>query len=208
LTTNLLKTGYDIAMTLEADLTTEIRLAEQVAGGDERAFRDFYERYADPLYLFIYHLMNSAKEDAEEVWQDSLMAAMNGMAGYRGESRLFSWLCAIARRKAVDFYRRAGRGGAQPVLELSEVFDLPDETPLPEEVLANRAVRARVVEVLENMPPDYRESLTARYAQGLSVEQISANLRKSYKATESLLSRARQAFKEAFAGSGDESHGR
>jgi RNA polymerase sigma-70 factor (ECF subfamily) len=190
-------------MTFEADLTTEILLAEQVAAGDERAFRNFYERYADPLYLFIYHLMNEAKEDAEEIWQDSLLAALNGIAHYRGESRLFSWLCAIARRKVADFYRRAGRGGAQPALELSEAFNLPDEAPLPEDVLANRAVRARVVEVLENMPHDYRESLTARYAQGLSVEQISANLRKSYKATESLLSRARQAFKEAFTRSGE-----
>ena len=52
-------------MKIDIDLKAEIRLAGQVAAGDERAFRDFYERYADSLYLFIYHLLNGVKEDAE-----------------------------------------------------------------------------------------------------------------------------------------------
>jgi RNA polymerase sigma-70 factor (ECF subfamily) len=190
-------------MNFETDLEAEIYQAGQVAAGDERAFREFYERYADPLYLFTYHLLDGKKEDAEEVWQDALVAAVNGISRYRGECRLFSWLCAIARRKAIDHYRRNGRTAAQLTMDLPEALELPDDALLPEEALANRAVRARVVEILESLPAEYREGLTERYIHCLSVEEKSTHLQKSYKATESLLSRARQAFKEAFLRSGD-----
>ena len=190
-------------MTFETDLTAEIDLASQVAAGDERAFREFYERYADSLYLFIYHVFDGAKEDAEEIWQDTLVAAVSGISRYRGESRMFSWLCAIARRKAIDQMRRNGRINAQTVMKLPETLELSDDSLLPEYVLENRVVRSRVVETLEGLSPEYRKGLTERYINGHSVEEISVHLQKTYKATESLLSRARQAFKELFLRLGD-----
>lgn len=186
-------------MPIPSDLTHDQQLASRIASGDERAFRDFYEMYANPLYVFIYHLSGEVREDAEEIWQDTLLAALDGISRYQGQSRLFSWLCAIARRKVVDFYRRYQRKGETLSLEADgKPLELIDSAPLPEDVINNRAVRARVVEVLENLPEEYREGLIARYAGGCSVEEISQRLHKTYKATESLLSRARQVFKDTF----------
>jgi RNA polymerase sigma-70 factor (ECF subfamily) len=76
----------------------------------------------------------------------------------------------------------------------------PLPSPLPEEVLSQKATCLRVVEVLGQLPPDYRAALSARYADGSSVEEVARLLAKSYKATESLLSRARAAFRAALSG--------
>lgn len=182
-------------MTNEDDIQFEISLAGNVADGSETAFRTYYERYAEPLYLFIYHLADRNKEDAEEIWQDTLLASLQAINRFRGESRLFTWLCAIARRKASDRIRREVR---QKSSSLAVFVEHPDVDQLPEKIWEERRLRARIVETMECLPGEYRECLLARYATELSVSEISVRMHKSYKATESLLARARQAFKNAF----------
>ena len=108
------------------------------------------------------------------------------------------WLCAIARHKAADHCRRRGRTAAPlSALPPAELAALVDAGPLPEEVLAQRAVRAQVVAVLGALPAEYRAALVTRYADGHSVDEVARLLGRSYKATESLLARARAAFRAA-----------
>ena len=172
-------------------------LAARVAQGDADAFDDFYGHHADLVFAFIYHLLNGAREDAEEIWQDTLLAAVRALPGYRGQSRLSSWLCGIARRKVADFYRRQG-GTAGPVSSVppERLLDLMDSGPLPDAALQESAVCARIVEALAGLPADYRDALVARYVDGQPVEEVARRLGRSYKATESLLSRGRVALRE------------
>ena len=74
--------------------------------------------------------------------------------------------------------------------------DLVDLGPLPDALLEQERVRVSVVEALALLPEDYRTALVARYADDRRVETVAALLGRSYKATESLLSRARQALRE------------
>ena len=173
-------------------------LAQRVACGDEEALRILYQRYADPLFAFIYHHLGPARQDAEEVWQTSLLAAIHSLSSFSGDSRLFTWLCAIARHKISDFRRRK----AQPADVFSDVpfqhlAQLMASTPLPEEILTQRATRILVVRALATLPDDYRKALLARYIDERPVTEISSILGRSYKATESLLSRARLALRQA-----------
>jgi RNA polymerase sigma-70 factor (ECF subfamily) len=181
------------------DPNAEIHLVKCIVAGNTKALEQFYERYADVLYAFIFHGVEGAREDAEDIWQDSLLAAIRGMDGFQGQSRLYTWLCAIARRKTADHFRRLGRSveslTADPVEDMAELID---QAPLPEAWLQAKTTRIRVVTVLQALPDDYREVLVARYAHEKSVAAIATWLGKSYKATESLLSRARDAFKAAF----------
>jgi len=176
----------------------DIRLAQRVASGDGEALRVFYERYADPLFAFIYHHMEPSTQDAQDVWQITLLAAIRSLPNFSGESRLFTWLCAIARHKIADFRRRS----AHPVDVLSDVptknlAKLMDSAPLPEEIVMQRATRIMVVRALANLSEDYRKALLARYIDDRPLTEISKLLGRSYKATESLLSRARAALREA-----------
>jgi RNA polymerase sigma-70 factor (ECF subfamily) len=186
---------------LGLEAAQDLALAQRVIGGDESALKTLYERHADPLFAFIYHAVDGARQEAEEIWQDTLEAGIRTLPTYQGHSRLFSWLCSIARHKLADHWRRQNRLRQHLSLMAPEdVARLLDEGPLPDEILCRQATRLRVVEVLGLLPPDYRAALVARYADGQSVEEIAQLLEKSYKATESVLSRAREAFREALGG--------
>lgn len=170
----------------------DLNLATQVAQGDTGAFDLFYRRYADLVFAFIYHRLNGVRSDAEEVWQDTFIAALRALPGYRGQSRLSSWLCGIARRKVADHWRRKNNAaGWVSAVPPEKLVELMDKGPLPDDLLRQNATRACVVTALAELPTDYREALVARYADGCSVAEVAKQLGRTYKATESLLSRAK-----------------
>ena len=73
-----------------------------------------------------------------------------------------------------------------------------DTNILPEDYVLQRVTRQHVIKTLGILPAMYQIILIQRYIDGSSVEEIAKSIGKTYKATESLLSRARQAFKSAF----------
>jgi len=177
---------------LPAERARDLKLARRIIGGDERALELVYSRYADLLFAFICHRMDGARTDAEDVWQETLPA-------FNGGSRLFTWMCGIARHKIADHYRRSDPA------ESCRVETIPDHlaesiclAPLPEQMLIQNATRAVVIETLASLPETFRLALIARYADGRSTAEVAAMLRRTYKATESLLSRARSAFRDTF----------
>jgi RNA polymerase sigma-70 factor (ECF subfamily) len=183
------------------DSDGDLALANQIVDGDEAALAAFYALHADPLFAFIYHRMDGARLDAEDIWQEALLSAVRALPTYRGQCRLFTWLCSIARHKIADHFRRRGWW-------LTDAFsDLPDWrlaslvslSPLPEEIVTGRATRARVVQALALLPEEYQKALVARYADEHSVSEVAQMLNRTYKATESLLSRARVALRDALA---------
>ena len=174
-------------------------LARQVAGGDQAALTMLYARYTDSLFAFIHHRLEAPRADVEEVWQDTWLAAIRSIQSYGGRSRLFTWLCGLAQHKIADFYRRRDRH-RRAFSDAPFEFAIAElgSGPLPEEILARRDVRSRVVQTLMDLPDDYRRALVARYSDGCSVDEIARLLDKPYKASESLLSRAKTAFRDAF----------
>lgn len=177
----------------------DLDLARRVADGDENALRTLYQRYADMLFAYIFHLLDGDRQDVEDLWQETWIAAIQAIPGYKGRSRLFTWLCGIARRKTADHFRRRGvQEVAQSPEMLEEAGRLMDAAPLPEEMVIHRDTRMRVVEALEALPENYRRVLVERYGDECSVDEIARRMGKSYKAAESTLSRARKAFQVAF----------
>ena len=177
----------------------DLKLCRRAIAGDGSALSEIYSRYGDLLFAFIYHRVAGSVPDTEEIWQETWLAAFRKLSTYRGRSGFFTWLCAIAGHKIVDHYRRRGREPVKFFSSMSEqnLASLVHDGPLPEEILMQQATRAHVVHALASLPDDYRTSLVARYADGHSVKKVAQRLGKSYRATESLLSRARRAFQKA-----------
>jgi RNA polymerase sigma-70 factor (ECF subfamily) len=177
----------------------DLQLARKIGRGDERALEVFYERYADHLFAFIFHAVDGSQKDAEDIWQETLSTAVLRMGTYQGKSKLFTWLCAIARFKTADFYRKNGL----QQLHLSEellhkaAVDMAKE-PLPENILEDRLVQRQVSLVMGRLPEKYAAVLSKRYFSGKSVQEIAVEMHVTYKAAESLLSRARRMFQEEF----------
>jgi len=177
----------------------DLVLASQVTEGDEASLATFYARYADPLFAFVYHQLDGPRAEAEDIWQETLLAALQALPTYHGQSRLFTWLCSIAQHKIADHFRQQGRRATDVFSDVPEarLSALVSDAPLPEEMVVRRATRVRVVQALAFLTDDYRRALIARYADERSVDEVARMLGRTYKAAESLLARARDAFREA-----------
>jgi RNA polymerase sigma-70 factor (ECF subfamily) len=188
-----------MSISLREPFTEDRALAQQVIDGNQSALTMLYERYADSLFAFIYHRLDAPRADVEEIWQETWLAALRSIGSYRGHSQLFTWLCSLARHKIADYCRKRGHQSQVFTDNSPEIVEVVQgNDPLPEEILTRRDVRSRVAQTLMALPDEYRLALIARYADGYSVDQVARLLDKSYKAAESLLSRAKAAFRTAF----------
>jgi RNA polymerase sigma-70 factor (ECF subfamily) len=182
-----------------------MNLVRRMLAGDEQAFDEFFEAYFPGLYRFALARMRNDADAAEEVVQATLVAALSKLRTYRGEATLFTWLCAFCRYEIAGYYKRTHR---HPV-----TVELADQNPEvmaaleslwvltqdgPDAVLQRREVGRLVHVVLDQLPPRYAEALEWKYIDGFSVNEIAGRLSVSPKAAESLLTRARDAFRDGF----------
>jgi RNA polymerase sigma-70 factor (ECF subfamily) len=173
--------------------------------GDERAFDEFFEGHFPGLFRFALTRLGHDADAAEEVAQETLCKAIAKLGTFRGEAALFTWLCTFCRHEISAFYKRNGVAARR--------VDLIEDTPEvraaleslggmfedPEQAL-DRAEIGRLVQVaLDRLPPHYGNALEWKYLEELPVKEIASRLKLSPKAAESLLTRARAAFRDGFA---------
>jgi RNA polymerase sigma-70 factor (ECF subfamily) len=181
---------------------TDLALARRLASGDESAFDQFFADYFPRLYRFARARLG-ADDAAEEVVQAALTKAMKRIHTYRGEAALFTWLCAVCRREITDWLDRAGRAPVALIEDGPEVRAALDALALsarddPEHELRRKELSQLVQSTLDHLPGRYGEALEWRYIDGVSVSEVADRLGVGYKAAESLLTRARQAFRDSF----------
>ena len=174
--------------------------------GDTRAFDQLADRYLPGLYRFAHRRLGGDRELTRDLVQSTMCKAIASLDGYRGDAPLFTWLCACCRNEIAMHFRRLDRRPREVPLEVPSIAAAADDAaparPGPEELLT-RAETAELVHVaLDLLPESYNRALQWRYLDGIDVPEIARRLAQSYKATESLLSRARQAFRSAFVQAG------
>jgi RNA polymerase sigma-70 factor (ECF subfamily) len=178
-------------------------LVKQMLTGDERAFRTFFDMYFPRVYRFALPRLNGSVEAAREVVQATLSKAMRHLDKYRGEAALFSWLCQICRHQIVDHLRVHKRHSERVVL----IDDSPElqaametiQAPLaddPAHRYGTAETRRLIQAVLDRLPARYGDILEWKYIEGRSVEEIGQLLGVGHTAAQSLLARARNAFRE------------
>ncbi len=171
----------------------ERMLREAVLGGDEDAWRALYDRCFQRLYTHVWFRTGKNVHRAEEVVQECWMVAVRRIRAFDPDRGSFdTWMRGIADKVLRNKWRRwARRGDAE--LPLHEAGIPAEEAPA-----ARIAVAEQVAVILAGLPPDYRDVLSAKYGEGRSVAEIAGQRRQSPKAVESLLTRARVAFRRDF----------
>lgn len=179
-------------------------LACQVAGGDQAAFDDFFREYFPRLFRFTLLRVDNDPELAEEVVQRTMCIVVRKMATYRGEALLFTWLCQICRNELNSVYRERGVESRadipiddHPAVQAAMESIVADDYR-PDSARHNDEIAKFVRVTLEHLPTRYATALEMKYVQGNSVAEIAQRLKLSEKAAESVLSRARSAFRERF----------
>ena len=182
----------------------ESELVERMLAGEQRAFDAFFASHFGRLYRFALPRLNNDPQATGEVVQAVLGKAMRKLADYRGEAALFTWLCQICRHEIAD-HVRASRRYAERVLLIDdrpelraaiESLEAPEEYDLIRSY--GRSEVGRLVQVvLDRLPSHYGDALEWKYVEGHSVEEIGQRLGIGHAAAQSLLARARTAFREA-----------
>ena len=162
---------------------TDLALLRRLQTGDELAWSELTQEYSPRLYAYLRHNLPSAA-DAEDALSETLLAAVRALPAFDGRVSLSAFLYSLAYRKMADFWRR--RHDTAPLLESVAASSEP-----------GAGAEAELAELLDALPELSRQVLLLRYQVGLSVSEIAEVIDRSYKGTESLLSRARSQLRTA-----------
>lgn len=170
-------------------------LIERVIRGERGAASAFYKVCAPKLRRYLQSKLPEG--EVEEILQDTFLSAFDSIALYRGESNVTTWLISIARHEVADFYRK--RYVRAAVEKTSPLFEnMVSEVMSPEFVYEKQKIEKKFFAAYRSLSGQYQDILSYRYELSMSVREIAERMEMSFKATESLLYRARLAFREAY----------
>jgi RNA polymerase sigma-70 factor (ECF subfamily) len=132
-------------------------LVRAAAAGDRRAFGELYVRHARMVHGIL--LARVPPDQADDLMQDVFVAALKRLGGLRSASAFRGWLVAIARNRAVDYFREAG-----PCEPLESVERRRGSGPNVEAFL--------ILDLIRSLPAAYRETLILRLVEGLTGPEI------------------------------------
>jgi RNA polymerase sigma-70 factor (ECF subfamily) len=172
------------------------QLVKEVLEGKVGAATRFYRAYEQKIRRYLWGRLGQ-EQDVEDILQDVFLSAFDSLPLYRGEASVNTWILSIARHEVADFYRkRYVRAVVEKTAPLFE--EMVTELETPEFALKKKNLRGKFLKVYRGLSKQHQDVLSLRFEMGMSVKEIAARMKLPFKATESLLYRARQAFATAY----------
>ena len=185
------------------------------ASSDDEALRELSERYGRELHLHCYRILGSV-QDAEDLVQETLLAAWRGLEKFEGRSSIRTWLYRIATNRCLNDLRDAGRrpqeiaprelppGTPSPSAQLEPTWlqpypdalleALPDAAPGPDVRYEEKeSLGLAFMFGLQRLPPRQRAALVLRDVHGFSAAEVARILETTEASVNSALTRARLA---------------
>jgi RNA polymerase sigma-70 factor (TIGR02960 family) len=195
---------------MPGDALEEATLARARAGDDE-AFRELSEPYRRELQVHCYRILGSM-QDAEDLVQETLLAAWRGLDTFEGRASVRAWLYRIATNRCLNALRARSRrprevqampiDSPEPTRRTDPVWfepypdvlleDIPDRSPGPAaRYEAREAIELAFIIALQGMPPGQRAALVLRDVLGFRTAEVARMLDTSEAAVKGALQRAR-----------------
>jgi RNA polymerase sigma-70 factor (ECF subfamily) len=178
---------------------------KQFLAGNERGFSLLAERYAQPIFAFVFSLIHNA-DDAEDLVQEVFLKVVKARHSFDTAQKFRPWLYQIARNHCLDFLRKKQRVSGE-LIDAQEVEASPSATlgqrtiahraPSPRDEAITREEHEKVEHALESLDEKARELLHLRFYQGLSYKEISSVLGISENSVGSALIRAVKKLKDS-----------
>jgi RNA polymerase sigma-70 factor (ECF subfamily) len=184
---------------------------ERARQGSEQAFRELVDPYRPELHLHCYRMLGSLV-DADDLFQETLLAAWRGLHGFAGRSSLRTWLYRIATNRCLNALRdQRRRAPAEPVPPFvpplpsrrshvtwlqpypdALLGELPEASPGPAaRYLARETVELAFVAALQELPPRQVAVLLLGDVLGFSLAEVAQLLDTTTGAVKGVLQRAR-----------------
>jgi RNA polymerase sigma factor (sigma-70 family) len=170
-------------------------IIENLKKGDEQAFRWLVDHYRNRIYYSVINILYDA-EEAEDTVQDTFIQVYESIKSFNGDSSLATWIYRIAVRKALEKLRR--QKTRKQIFALmpwwmpqeSQSFDAVHLNPGIE--LENKEKAIVLFRAMESLPNNQRIAFNLIQVQGMSYAEVCGIMQLSVKATESLISRAKE----------------
>jgi RNA polymerase sigma-70 factor (TIGR02960 family) len=178
--------------------------------GDEEAFRELTEPYRRELQLHCYRILGSM-QDAEDLVQETLLAAWRSIEGFEGRASVRAWLYRIATNRCLNALRarsrrprevRAMTEAPEPTRRTDPIWlepypdvlleDIPDRAPGPAaRYEARESIELGFIVALQGLPPRQRVVLVLRDVLGFSTAEVAEMLDTGQGSVKGALQRAR-----------------
>ncbi len=176
-------------MQAEDRVEQERQLRRAVLAGEEFAWRTLYDGAFAGLYAYVLWRCGGLRDPADEVVQETWLTAVRRLGAFDPSAGSFdSWVRGIAATILRNYFRREKRR-----VRLSQPLNFE-----PQAIEDSREQAERIAEALGCLPVHYEAVLRMKYLESRSVADIAAERGESPKAIESQLTRAREAFRQAY----------
>jgi RNA polymerase sigma-70 factor (ECF subfamily) len=189
-----------------AEAAYDTKLVARFNAGDETAFVEIMQRYHNRLFSLAHNLLRNS---ADEIVQDAFIRAHRGLANFRGDSSLATWLYRItlnlSRNRYWYFFRRRRQDSLSLERPLSDESDATfsdliatDDADPAHETTTNEFV-SLIALCMDKLDASHREILTMRNVLDLPYEDISKALRINVGTVKSRIARARENLRKLLA---------
>lgn len=177
---------------------TEAEIIKKLKEGSEKAFRDLVSTYQKMVVNICYGIVHNI-EDAEDVAQDVFVEVFRSVSGFRGDSKLSTWIYRIAVNRSINYLRDHKRRSNLKSLDetvdssksaISELFYESGSDPQKE---MENIQRSKILyAAIGTLSKNQRIAFTLNKYEGLSYKEISEIMELSISSVESLMHRAKK----------------
>lgn len=164
---------------------------------DPELLDQLIETYQHRLMRYLMFLTGK-REVAEDLFQETWIRVLRRGSQYNGQARFDTWIFTIARNLVIDLSRKRTMASLDEMREGGEderPFEIVEDSPSPLEQFQGRENAAEVAEVILTLDPSYREVLTLRFHEEMSLEEIASVTRAPLSTVKSRLYRGLAALK-------------
>jgi len=154
------------------DEPSDAQLVARSLKYDHEAFGQLIDRHAAAIVNLGYRMVGNRAE-AEDLAQETFLAAYKALSTFRADSKFSTWLYRIAANKCKDWLRVKRPGQGQYDLDADESLDLyVAEERTPEVLLSQQQIAQELEQAIQRLPPLYREAFVLKHVEGLSYEEM------------------------------------
>lgn len=149
----------------------DIHIIERAQKGDVQALSSIYKELCTPLFRFVAFRVGR-REDAEDIAQDTLLAATQQIQSFRGDAKFINWCYEIAKRKIADYWRQHYKVEMTEWEERIQLSTPPDvEGEDLEELARVDSIETQVKLILDTLPENYRTVLHFRFLKNYTLQE-------------------------------------
>ena len=165
--------------------TPDEQVLERARTYDAQALAEIYDRYAAPIYGYLYRVLGEASQ-AEDLTSEVFLKLLQALHTNRApRDRLEGWLYRVAHNLAMDWFRRQKKGPGIPLVE-----DLVADDGQPSDIVEDGQFRRQLRAGIRRLTPDQQRVILLRFAEGFPAAVVARLMGKSEGAVKILQHRA------------------